>query len=146
MRISSPEFEHEGTLPSRYTCDGEGMSPPLVIEDVPVTAESLVLISDDPDAVSGTFVHWTVWNVDPHARHIEEDSVPPGALEGANSASNTGYHPPCPPTGSHRYFFKLYALDTSLDLPAGAGISDLESAMEGHMIDKSEIYARYRRV
>ncbi len=145
MRISSPAFGHQETIPSKYTCDGTGISPELSIEDVPQGSQSLALIMEDPDAVSGTFIHWTVWNIDTSTRNFEEDAAPVGATEGLNSAREIGYHRPCPPYGTHRYFFKLYALDIRLDLPSGAVLSELETAMAGHILDQTEFYGLYSR-
>ncbi len=145
MKISSPAFEANQTIPSKYTCDGENINPPLQIYDVPAGAKSLVLISDDPDAPMGTWVHWTVWNILPETKEIGENSAPVGAVEGMTSFGNNGYGGPCPPSGTHRYFFKLYALDTILDLPQFAKAADVEKAMVGHILDKAELIGLYKR-
>lgn len=145
MKILSPAFEANQIIPSKYTCDGENVNPPLQISDVPVNAKSLVLISDDPDAPMGTWVHWIVWNIAPDTKEIAEDSVPSGATEGITSFGSKGYGGPCPPSGTHRYFFKLYALDKMLDLPPSAKISDVEKAMAEHILDKSEIVGLYKK-
>ncbi|MBI4094806.1 MAG: YbhB/YbcL family Raf kinase inhibitor-like protein [Candidatus Liptonbacteria bacterium] len=111
MKLTSPAFEHNGTIPKKYTCDGENINPELQITGVPENAKSLVLIMDDPDAPGGTFVHWVVFNIDPKTTVIEEKSNPPGSYEGMTGFRRAGYGGPCPPSGTHRYFFKAYALD-----------------------------------
>jgi hypothetical protein len=145
MKISSDAFLNNGTLPAKFTADGEKINPRLSIEGVPQAAKSLVLVVDDPDAPSGTFTHWTVWNIDPAVAGIAENSIPEGAVQGVTSDGEPGYVPPAPPSGTHRYYFKVYALDTKLDLQGSAGISDLLSVMEGHILDKSELMGLYGR-
>lgn len=145
MQIKSTAFDNNGLMPSQYSCDGEGVNPPLQISEIPEGTKSLTLISDDPDAPSGDFVHWLVWNVDPATLEIVENSVPEGAVEGTTGFGNTGYGAPCPPSGEHRYFFKVYALDIELDLSSEAKKSDLEKAMEGHVLDKAELVGLYSR-
>lgn len=145
MRITSPSFENNAAIPARYTCDGENIHPPLTVSGVPANAKSLMLIVDDPDAPRGVWVHWTVWNIDPTTREITERSVPAGAVEGKTSFGKSGYGGPCPPSGTHRYFFKLFALDATLDLPPETDAAGLERAMEGHILDRAELMARYRR-
>lgn len=145
MEISSPAFTHNGSIPAQYTCDGDDKSPPLRISGVPRGAKSLALIHDDPDAPMGTWVHWLLWNINPLTEEIEENGVPPGAIEGTTSWGNTGYGGPCPPSGTHRYFFKLYALDTILDLPSSADMAKLEEAMASHILAKSELIGLYSR-
>lgn len=145
MKISSPAFEPNQAIPLKYTCDGENVNPPLQIVDVPAGTKSLVLISDDPDAPMGTWVHWTIWNIAPDIKEIAEDSIPFGAVEGITSYGNKGYGGPCPPSGTHRYFFKLYALDTILDLPLDAKAGDIEKMMSGHILDKAEVIGLYKR-
>jgi hypothetical protein len=144
MKITSPAFENNGNLPAKYTCDGAGINPPLSFAEVPAAAQSLVLISDDPDAPSGTFVHWTVWNIDPKTTEIAENSVPAGSMQGVTSYGKEGYGAPCPPSGVHHYYFKLYALDTKLYLP-GVRADSLEKAMIGHTLDKAELIGLYTR-
>ncbi|MEA2020366.1 MAG: YbhB/YbcL family Raf kinase inhibitor-like protein [Patescibacteria group bacterium] len=129
MRITSSVLEKEQYIPQKYTCNGAGISPPLEIEDIPPEAVSLVLVMDDPDAPGGTFTHWLVWNVSADTSKIEENSLPAGAVEGINSSGEVGYYPPCPPSGVHRYFFRLYALKDQIDLESGAQRSKLEEAM-----------------
>lgn len=144
MKITSPVFKHNETLPAKYTCDGEGVNPPLTIADVPKDAKSLVLIFSDPDAPSGDFVHWTVWNIDPGLTEIAENSVP--GVEGITSYGKPGYGLPCPPSGTHRYTFKLYALDTILDITEGSAITDLIKVIQGHILDQSELVGLYQRL
>jgi Raf kinase inhibitor-like YbhB/YbcL family protein len=145
LHISSSAFEHNGNIPVKYTCDGKDINPPLTIKDIPSEAKSLVLIVDDPDAPMGTWVHWVVWNIDPQIQEIEEDSVPGGAQQGLNDFRKHDYGGPCPPSGTHRYFFKLYALSSSLDLPSSSKKADVEKAMKGHMISESQIIGLYKR-
>src|SRR3989344_873103 len=117
MNLSSPAFEHHQPIPAKYTCDGENINPLLQFSDIPDSTKSLVLIMDDPDAPAGLWVHWTIWNIDPGTAEIAENSVPPGSIEGVTSFGKPGYGGPCPPSGTHRYFFKFFALDTKLDIP-----------------------------
>ena len=145
MKITSLAFEHNSEIPSIYTCDGENVNPPLEFIDVPNNAKSLVLIVDDPDAPMGTFVHWVLFNVSPKSKGIKENSNPDSAIQGLNSANKTGYMGPCPPSNTHRYFFKLYALDITLDVPRNATREMLEKTMQGHIIDKAELIGLYSR-
>jgi Raf kinase inhibitor-like YbhB/YbcL family protein len=140
--LKSSVFEHNKKIPSKYTCDGEGINPPFTIEGVPVGTKSLALIFEDPDAVGGMFDHWVVWNISPATNVIAEDSVP--GTEGLNTARGHGYYPPCPPSGSHRYVFRVYALDAELGLSANSKKRDLENAMEGHILAEGELIGRYR--
>lgn len=145
MRIKSFAFESYKSIPSKYTCDGANINPPLSITGVPEGSKSLVLIMDDPDAPGGTWVHWTVWNMDPDLAQIEEGTTPQG-IEGKTSFGKPGYGGPCPPTGRHRYYFKLYALDTKLDLPASSEKSDIEEKMLGHINASTELVGFYGKV
>ena len=145
MKLTSPAFQHQQRIPAKYTCDGQDISPPLQIADAPPAAQSLVLIMDDPDAPRGTWVHWTVWNMEPKTSEIAENSGPPGAAQGMTDFRRPGYGGPCPPSGTHRYFFKLYALDTKLNLPAKTDKSALEKAMEGHILARAELVGLYSR-
>lgn len=145
MKLISSAFEHNSPIPSKYTCDGQNVNPPLMISEVPKDAKSLVLISDDPDAPAGTWVHWVVWNIEPSVTAVAENSVPSGAVEGTTSFGSTGYGGPCPPSGTHRYFFKLYALDTALDLSPDADKAAVEAAMKGHILDQIELMGTYSR-
>ena len=144
MQLTSPAFSHNEAIPKKYTCDGDNINPPLTITDVPKDTKSLALIIDDPDAPMGTWVHWTVWNMDPGMTEIAENSVPNG-VEGYTSSGKPGYGGPCPPSGTHRYFFKLYALDTLLDLSPRTDASQLEQAMQGHVLDSAELMGTYSR-
>lgn len=145
IQITSPSFSSGGLIPKTYSCDGENINPLLVIKKVPQTAKSLVLIVDDPDAPAGTWTHWLVWNIDPETTEIKENSVPVGAVLGKNDFGKLAYGGPCPPGGSHRYFFRLYALDTVLNLPQGASRKELETAMSGHIVDQGELMGKYSR-
>jgi len=145
MKLTSPAFQHNASMPSKYTCDGDNVSPPLEISDVPESATSLMLINDDPDAPAGTWTHWTVWNIYPKITKIDENSVPQNGIEGITSFGSPGYGGPCPPSGEHRYFFKLYALDTMLDLSSDADKAQLEKVMEGHILDEAELIGLYKR-
>ncbi len=140
--ITSPAFENKKLIPRKYTCDGEDVSPPLRIEGVPDGTKSLVLIVDDPDAPMGTWDHWIVWNIDPTKR-IEENTVP--GVEGLNSFRKHSYGGPCPPSGTHRYYFKVYSLDTKLALNADSKKRDVENAMKGHMLANGELVGLYSR-
>jgi len=144
MKLTSPAFENNGKIPSEYTCDGSGTSPELNIEDVPKNAKSLVLINDDPDAPVGTWDHWITFNIPPTTAKIEKGDEPEG-IWSKNSWGKTGYGGPCPPSGVHRYFFKLYALDTMLNLKEGATKKQIEAAMQGHVIVKTELMGTYER-
>lgn len=143
FKISSPAFVSNEHIPEKYTCDGDGISPPLNIDGVPSNSKSFALIVDDPDAPMGTFVHWVVWNIEPTVKKVEENSSP--GTEGMNSARENSYMGPCPPSGTHRYFFKLYALDTRVNLPANSRKEDLVKAMNGHLIGSCEIIGLYSR-
>lgn len=145
LKIASPAFSTNGFIPARYTCDGSNINPPLEISNVPAEAKSLALIVDDPDAPVGNWVHWVVWDIDPATREIAEDSVPRNAIQGKNDWKRNSYGGPCPPSGVHRYFFKLYALDTKLNLGAGTTKTDLEKAMQGHILAKAELIGLYKR-
>ncbi len=144
MEISSPSFDHNMTIPERYTCQGENVSPPLIFEQIPKNALSLALIMDDPDAPQGTFDHWIVWNMLPTSKGLERGEK--GLKTGINSYSVNEYKGPCPPPGKpHRYFFKLYALDTFLELPDSTTKKALEGAMQGHIIEQSEFIGIFER-
>ena len=144
--VRSTAFEEGGAIPPRYTCDGLDVSPPLQWSAVPDGTRSLALISDDPDASSGTFVHWVIYNLPPDTRRLPEDvpnreRLPSGAVQGVNGAGTVGYTGPCPPSGTHRYFFKVYALDSELD----PGEEDLPKAMEDHVLAEGRLMGTYRR-
>ena len=143
MKITSPAFSEGGAIPKQFTRDGANRSPALQIEDVPEKAKSLALIMEDPDAPSGTFTHWVLFNISPGAKQIHEDAPPVMATQGRNDWGEIGYGGPQPPSGEHRYFFKLFALDTVLSLTRGANKSDVEAAMEGHILDEAELMGHY---
>lgn len=145
FKITSPAFAQKGAIPERYTCDGQDISPPLQIGNVPEKAKSLALIVDDPDAPAGTWVHWVVWNVPPQTREIRENGLPAEAAQGLNDWNRNRYGGPCPPSGIHRYYFRLYALDTTLNLAATTGKGALLRAMQGHVIAQAELMGTYRR-
>lgn len=141
LTIGSDAFKHNGDIPQQYACNGEGINPPLSIRGLPDETQSIAIIMDDPDAPDGTFTHWLEWNIAPDAADIKENSNP--GLSGINSSGKTGYHPPCPPNGRHRYYFKVYALDIALDLPAGSDRDSLEYAMREHIIAQGELMGYY---
>jgi Raf kinase inhibitor-like YbhB/YbcL family protein len=145
MKILSAAFKNNSLIPSKYTCEGQGKNPTLEFRDVPENAKSLALIMDDPDASMKTWIHWTVWNIDPQTKKIIEDSCPEGAVEGITSFGKTCYGGPCPPSGTHRYFFKLFALDKILDLSPNSHARDIEKAIEGHIIQKAELIGLYKK-
>ncbi|MBN1405958.1 MAG: YbhB/YbcL family Raf kinase inhibitor-like protein [Candidatus Omnitrophica bacterium] len=143
MEIKSPEFKNNQLMPDKFTGKGEDINPPLTIENIPAGVKSLVLIVEDPDAVSGTWVHWVVFDI-PVTSKIEENSA--SGKQGANTAGEMSYHGPYPPPGkTHRYFFKIYALDTVLNLQEGISKAQLEKAMQGHILDKAELIGLYKR-
>jgi len=145
LKITSPVFDNNGTIPKKYTCDGMDISPPLFIENVPAGAKSLALIVDDPDAPVGTWVHWVLWNINPATKELKENRVPEGVQQGINDFRKNDYGGPCPPSGTHRYFFKLYALDNVTELNPGSKKADLEKSMKGHIISQTQIIGLYRR-
>lgn len=146
IKILSPAFGPNQKIPKRYTCDGENISPPLVISEVPPETLALVIIMDDPDAPVRNWVHWLVWNLPPQFNNLPEGNPPPSSIQGINDFGNEGYGGPCPPPGAeHRYFFKIYALDTILELPKNAKKSLLESAMTGHILAQTELIGIYGR-
>lgn len=145
MKISSAAFENNSLIPSKYTCEGQEINPPLEFRDVPEDTKSLALIVDDPDAPMKTWIHWTIWNINAKTTQIPENSCPKGAVEGITSFGRTGYGGPCPPSGTHRYFFKLFALDKMLDLSPNSYVRDIESTIEGHIIQKAELIGLYKK-
>lgn len=138
-------FKNNENIPKKYTCDGENINPPLEISGVPEDAKSLVLIVDDPDAPMGTWVHWTMWNIDPKTEKIEENNVPYGAVEGMTSFKKLGYGGPCPPSGVHHYYFKIYAIDTMLALSKKADKLEIEKEINGRILDQAELVGLYSR-
>lgn len=146
MQLTSNAFSHNESIPQKFSCDGQDINPPLGIDGVPENAASLVLIVDDPDApMPKSFVHWTVWNVAPETIEIPENSAPQGASQGQTDFGRVGYGGPCPPSGEHRYFFRLYALDKKLDLEQGASREELDEAMKDSIIESAELIGLYSR-
>ena len=143
MKITSPAFQEGGIIPDKFAKKAENVNPPLRIEGIPATAKSLVLIVDDPDAPVGLFTHWLVWNIDPKTTEIAESSVPKGAVQGTNDYPGRGYDGPQPPSGTHRYYFRIFALDSFVGLAAGAKRKELDRAMNGHVIAQGECMGRY---
>ena len=150
IKVESTAFNEGDMIPSKYTCDGLNVSPPLSWSYLPESTKSIVLISDDPDAPMGTWVHWVVYNIPPQVNEFPEN-VPPtktlenGAIQGTTDFGRIGYGGPCPPSGTHRYFFKIYALDTMLDLDPGSSKKQVLNAMEGHMLAEGQLMGRYKR-
>ena len=144
MTITSSAFQQAGNIPSKFTCDGNNKNPPLQIAEIPSGAKSLALVVDDPDAPSGLFTHWVVWNISPRTNAITEASAPKG-VQGTNDFGKSGYGGPCPPSGMHRYSFKIFALDRELDLPSGSKRSQLDAAMKGHIVGQGELIGRYAK-
>ena len=142
LTIKSSAFDHESFIPAKYTCEGENVNPPLEISGIPDEAKTLVLMVEDPDAPRGVFDHWIVWNIQP-GTSIAENSIP--GVQGENSFGILGYRGPCPPLGTHRYFFKVYALNTKLDLPAGTKKIQLLEAMKDHILTRSEFMGQYQK-
>jgi hypothetical protein len=146
MKITSTAFGNNANIPAIYTCDGKNISPPLKFSDVPAETKSLVLILHDPDApVSGGFTHWVIFNIDPSTKEIMENSVPTNAVQGQNSAGQSKYTGPCPPSGTHHYEFRFYALDEVLTLDASAKKVDVEKATAGHIIEQTTLIGLYQR-
>jgi Raf kinase inhibitor-like YbhB/YbcL family protein len=143
--LQSSAFDHGGPIPRRHSCEGEDHSPPLFWSGVPEDTLSLALAVDDPDAPVGTFTHWLAWALDPAAEGLGEGEAAP--VEGRNDFGTSGYRGPCPPPGHgrHRYSFRLYALDSQIDLSRGAGKGELERALEGHTLGVAELIGTYQR-
>ena len=140
MHITSSAFEHNGRVPVKYTCNGKNTSPPLAIEDIPPGTESLAIIVDDPDAPGRTFVHWLIWDISPTGE-LAENTAP--GTQGRNDFGKSAYGGPCPPSGTHRYFFRVYALGTTLGIAEGSSRADLERAMKGHVLAEAELIGLY---
>ena len=155
MKLTSSAFSDKGNIPAKFTCDGANISPPLTIVEAPTDARSLVLIVDDPDAPAGDWVHWTVFNIDPATTEIAEGAVPSGGVEGMTDFGKSGWGGPCPPaspksqrgepSGTHHYQFKVYALDTRLELGSSAKKKDIEAAMQGHILDQTILVGLYQK-
>lgn len=142
LEVTSEAFNNRTYIPTKYTCDGENINPPLNIHNIPLEAKSLVLVVDDPDALSGNWVHWIVWNILP-ASKIKEKTVP--GIEGINDFKKQNYGGPCPSSGTHRYFFKVYALDDLIELKQPATLADLEKVMSPHVMGFGELIGLYKR-
>jgi Raf kinase inhibitor-like YbhB/YbcL family protein len=146
FQLASPDFGQGGQFPKRFTCDDQNISPTLQIAGVPEGAKSLVLILDDPDAPSGTWTHWLMWNMSPDLREIVAGAAPRASAQGTNDFGKPGYGGPCPPSGEHRYYFRLYALDTPLNLPTTAKRAALDKAIKGHVLGQATLMGKYSRV
>ena len=144
LKLISSAFGHNGKIPSKYTCDGDAINPKLEISGVDESAKSLVLIMDDPDAPSGVWDHWVKFNISTSTTIIEEASEPDG-ITGVGTSGNREYLAPCPPDREHRYVFKLFSLDTELELKDGVTKKEVEKAMEGHVLQQTELIGRYER-
>ncbi|MBE0596473.1 MAG: YbhB/YbcL family Raf kinase inhibitor-like protein [Desulfuromonadales bacterium] len=149
LELHSPVIRNQ-TIPQHYTCDGDNVSPPLAWGNVPEGTRSLALVADDPDAPGGVFTHWVLYNLPPEIRELPEDVrrdeiLPSGAMQGINDFDRIGYGGPCPPGGTHRYFFTLYALDRRLELEPGATKEQLRQAMRGHIVAEAQIVGKYSR-
>ncbi len=150
IKITSSAFADGGLIPAKYTCDGADVSPPLQWDAVPEGTRSIALICDDPDAPMGTWVHWILFNLPSDAKELAqniptEETLPNGAKQGVNDFGRVGYGGPCPPGGTHRYFFKIYALDTEVGLEAGADKRQLLKTMEGHILEQGQLVGKYKR-
>jgi len=150
IKVTSPVFDEGGMIPSKYTCDGEDISPPIEWDGIPDGTQSIALISDDPDAPMGTWVHWVLYNLPADARRLDED-IPAsevlanGAKQGTTDFGRVGYGGPCPPSGTHRYFFKVYALNAQIELIKAATKEQLLNAMEGHILAEGQLMGKYKR-
>jgi Raf kinase inhibitor-like YbhB/YbcL family protein len=150
IKITSPAFAQGEMIPSKYTADGQNVSPPLKWEGVSGGTLSIALICDDPDAPMGTWVHWVMWNIPPDKKELPENvppdqKLPDGSIQGITDFKRAGYGGPAPPSGTHRYYFKLYGLDTKLDLPTSSTKAQLLKAMEGHILSQGELMGKYKR-
>jgi Raf kinase inhibitor-like YbhB/YbcL family protein len=150
ISVGSSAFQEGGLIPAKYTCDGNDLSVPLKWAGAPEGTKSIALISDDPDAPVGTWVHWVMWNIPPAARELAEGvppkaELPDGSRQGVSDFGRPGYGGPCPPSGTHRYYFKVYALDAMLDLPNSARKADLVKAMKGHVLAEGQLMGKYSR-
>jgi hypothetical protein len=144
MELTSPNFKHNEKIPIQFTGDGDDINPELEIKNISENAKSLVLIVDDPDAPAGTWDHWIVFNINPKIKRIFKNSVPENGIQGQNSWGRNNYRGPSPPSGTHRYFFKIFALDTKLGLDQGASKQEIERAIKNHILDKAELIGLYR--
>ena len=145
IQLSSTAFLNNQTIPMSYSCNGENINPPLLISNVPAGTKSLAIIVDDPDAITGDWVHWLIWNIPPSITKINSGSIPAGSVQGPNGFSNNRYDGPCPPSGTHRYFFRLYALDITLGTDRNIRKNDLLNAMSGHILDQATFIGLYSK-
>ncbi len=150
MELNSSAFSQGRAIPTKYTCDGKDVSPPLTWTETPPGTKSLALIADDPDAPMGTWVHWVIYNLPPAMRQLPEElptdgRLPDGTIQGKTDFGRPGYGGPCPPSGTHRYFFHLFALDTTLALPPASTSKQLKAAMQGHILAEAQLMGTYRR-
>jgi Raf kinase inhibitor-like protein, YbhB/YbcL family len=150
IKITSSAFKDGDLMPAKYTCDGANISPPLKWENIPAGAKTIAIICDDPDAPRGTFVHWVLFNLPAEVKELAENTpadkiLSSGAVQGTADFGRIGYGGPCPPSGTHRYFFKIYALDTKIDLTPGADKSRLVEAMKGHILAEGQLVGKYKR-
>jgi Raf kinase inhibitor-like YbhB/YbcL family protein len=145
MTISSPAFLDSQAIPKQFTCDGDGISPALRLAEVPTAARSLALVIADPDAPNPPWIHWLMWNISASTTEISENSVPQGAMQGQGSSGQNVYGAPCPPSGTHRYIFTVYALDSKLILPSYSTADKLQAAMQGHIITQAQLVGVYGR-
>ncbi len=143
LQITSPSFGQGADIPTEFSCDGDNVSPELNIENLPINTVTLALVMDDPDAPGGTWVHWVAFDVPP--TDVIPEGIPLLGIGGNNSWGTTGYGGPCPPSGTHRYFFKLFAIDSTLELPEGSTVEEVLDAIEGHILDRAELMGRYTR-
>ncbi|MBI3624398.1 YbhB/YbcL family Raf kinase inhibitor-like protein [Candidatus Saccharibacteria bacterium] len=145
LRLSSSAFKDGASIPVKYTCKGDNVSPAFRIDGVPEKTLSLALIMHDPDAPSGDFLHWTVWNINPATSQITENSLPAGAVQGLTDFGQASYGGPCPPSGTHHYHFDLYTLDTQLGLKSGATVAELRQHMQNHILVKTTLIGLFSK-
>ncbi len=145
MKIKSSAFKDQENIPTKFTCQGKDISPSLKFENIPDNTKCFALIVDDPDAPGQTFVHWLLWNIPANKKELEQDFKPEVALQGKNDFGKLEYGGPCPPSGSHRYRFKLYALSSKLDLNEGASKKDLEKAMKSKVLKQAQLIGLYQK-
>jgi Raf kinase inhibitor-like YbhB/YbcL family protein len=145
LNLTSPVFKHEESIPKKFTCQGEDINPELNIENVPEETKSIVLIMDDPDAPVGTWDHWIIWNIEPNTTKITENSIPENSVVGKNGWGRNDYGGPCPPSGTHRYFFKLYCLNKKLDLSRDTKKKDVEKVMKDNIISETVLMGKYKK-
>ena len=142
LRVTSSVFTEGGMIPAKYSCFGQNINPPLTIEGVPDKATSIAIIVEDPDAPKGIVTHWIAWDMPPHGNIMENNT---SGTQGQNERKGNGYMGPCPPSGTHRYYFKVFALNRNLDLPLGSDRKALEAAMKGHIIGEGELMGKFSK-